>query len=333
MIFDGILPTIGNTPTLHLARMFEHHDFRVFAKWEGLNPGGSAKDRPALSMIQDALARGRITRDTVVIESSSGNMGIGIAQACAFYGLRFICVTDTRSTPQNQQILRAFGATVVIVDAPAPGGGGLLQARLDRVQALCREHPDAYWVNQYANPANAAAHHQTMAEIAASLGGDVDYLFCATSTCGTIRGCAEYIRQHALRTRVIAVDARGSVIFGGDGSRRLLPGHGAARVPELHRPELIDDHVLVSDLECVVGCRRLVRTEGILAGGSSGAVVSAVEAIRHRIRPGTTCALILPDRGERYLDTVYSDEWVHRHFGEVSHLWRYGADVPLQESA
>jgi cysteine synthase A len=331
----GILSTIGNTPTIPLARLFGDERFRVFAKWEGSNAGGSAKDRPALAMICDGLASGAITRDTIIIESSSGNMGIGLAQACAYFGLQFICVVDSKITRQNLRILRAYGATVDVVRDPAPQTGGLLQARLNRVRELCELHPNIYWVNQYANPANALAHHQTMAELVRALGNDIDYVFVATSTCGTLRGCAEYIREHGLRARVIAVDARGSVIFGSDGTKRLLPGHGASRVPELHCPELVTDHVHISDLECIVGCRRLVRTEAILAGASSGAVVTAVRAWRERIVPGATCAVILPDRGERYLDTVYSDAWVRHHFGDVAHLWEEDetAAQVLQESA
>jgi cysteine synthase A len=165
-----------------------------------------------------------------------------------------------------------------------------------------------------------------MREIVTQLDGEVDYLFCATSTCGTLRGCAEYIRGQDLHTRVIAVDAIGSVIFGGQKAKRLIPGHGAARVPELYQPGLAERCVHVSDLDCVVGCRRLVRQEGILAGGSSGAVISAIEQMRHTIPPGANCVTILPDRGERYLDTIYSDGWVQEHFGEVSHLWQQYAE-------
>jgi cysteine synthase A len=160
-----------------------------------------------------------------------------------------------------------------------------------------------------------------MREIAESLDGEVDYVFCATSTCGTIRGCLEYVKAHGLRTQVVAVDAVGSLIFGHTPAKRLIPGLGAGLRPELCPIEMIERCVHVSDLDCVVGCWRLVRSEAILAGGSSGAVVSALARLRDEIPSGATCVLLLPDRGERYLDTIYSDAWISAHFGDVTHLW------------
>jgi cysteine synthase A len=136
-----------------------------------------------------------------------------------------------------------------------------------------------------------------------------------------MRGCAEYVRDHFLHTKIIAVDACGSVIFGDKPAKRLIPGHGAARRPELYQPGLADRCIHVSDLECVVGCRRLLRREAILAGGSSGGVLMAVERARAEIPFDAVCAMILCDRGERYLNTIYSDMWVAKHFGVVSKLW------------
>jgi cysteine synthase A len=161
-----------------------------------------------------------------------------------------------------------------------------------------------------------------MQEILLDLDGGVDYLFCATSTCGTMRGCAEYIRAHALGTKVIAVDAVGSVIFGGVSCKRLIPGHGAAVRPKLFQEGLADGCLTVTDLDCVIGCRLLVRRESILVGGSSGAAIMAVGQARAFIPPGSTCVVIFPDRGERYLDTIYSDSWVMDNFGDVSYLWQ-----------
>jgi 2,3-diaminopropionate biosynthesis protein SbnA len=318
---EGVLSAIGRSPLVRLRRIFAGAPFRLFAKLESANPGGSAKDRAALTIISRAIARGEIRPGTTVVESSSGNMGIGLAQVCAYLDLRFICVVDPKTTRQNLDLLKAYGAVVDVVSDCASAPGEYLQARIDRVQALLRLIPDSYWPNQYANHDNAVAYYQTMREIAAGLGRDPDYLFCATSTCGTVRGCAEYVRTHQLDTKVIAVDALGSVIFGGKPRKRLIPGHGAARRPELYAPKLAAECVHVSDLDCVVGCRRLVCQEAIMAGGSSGGVISAVERIMHAIPKDATCVVILPDRGERYLDTIYSDAWVEEHFGQVSHLW------------
>ena len=186
---------------------------------------------------------------------------------------------------------------------------------------LLDDYPGSFWPDQYSNIYNAIAHRQTMHEIVEALGGELDYLVCATSTCGTMRGCAEYVQMRGLSTRIIAVDAVGSVIFGGSTAKRLIPGHGAAVRPRLFQPRLANECIHVGDLDCVVGCRRLVRLESILAGGSSGAVVMAVNRIKDEIPSGSSCVMIFPDRGERYLDTIYSDRWVTEHFGDVSHLW------------
>jgi 2,3-diaminopropionate biosynthesis protein SbnA len=324
---EGILAAVGNTPLVQLTRLFDDTSFSLFAKLESLNPGGSTKDRPALSIISQAFESGAIGPDTVILESSSGNMAIGLSQVCSRLGLRFICVVDPKTTIQNIRILEAYGAEVDLVVEPDPETGEFLQARINRVRALARSIPNSFWPNQYENLDNARAHRRTMHEIVTTL-GEVDYLFCATSTCGTLRGCAEYIKEHGLSTKVVAVDAVGSVIFGGRSAKRLIPGHGAAIVPRLFRKDLADECVVVCDLDCVIGCHRLVRMESILAGGSSGAVVMAIDSIKHEIRRGAVCVAILADRGERYLDTIYSNEWVHEHFGDVSHLWKQYQQSP-----
>ena len=325
---ESILSTIGHTPLVRLTRVLPDIPFSLFAKLEGFNPGGSAKDRPALHILQEAMRTGAIKPSTVVIESSSGNLGIGLAQACRYLGLRFICVVDPKTTAQNIRILRAYGAQIDLVSKPDPVTGEFLHARINRVQTLLQAIEDCVWTNQYANLANAQAHYRTtMDEIATELDGRIDYLFVATGTCGTLRGCAEYIRDHHLSTRVFAVDAHGSVIFGGKPAKRLIPGHGSARRPELYRADLADECLRVTDLDCLVGCRRLVQTEAILAGGSSGGVLSAVERVKDRIPRGATCVAIFHDRGERYLDTVYCDEWVAQHFGDIAHLWQGQAEL------
>jgi cysteine synthase A len=318
---EGILGAIGHTPLVRLTRLFGNLRFELFAKLEALNPGGSMKDRPALGILSAALASEQITGDSVIIESSSGNMGIGLAQACSCLGLRFICVVDPKATAQNISLLKAYGAEVDVVREPDAQTGEFLQARLNRVRELLASTRNGFWPNQYANLNNARAHHQTMHEILTALGGRVDVLVCATSTCGTLRGCAEYARRWGLSTRIVAVDAVGSVIFGSPPAKRLLPGHGAAVRPRLYRADLADQVVHVTDLDCITGCRLLARREAILAGASSGAVIMAVDRLRWTVPKGAVCVVILADRGERYLDTVYSDEWVEEHFGKVSHLW------------
>lgn len=325
---EGILSVIGNTPLIKLPRLFPDVDFQVYAKLEGLNPGGSTKDRPAFNIIKRGIESNAIRQDSVVIESTSGNMGIGLAQACAYFGLRLICVVDPKTTMQNLRLIRAYGAEVDMVMQPDPQTGEYLQARLNRVHELLETVDNSFWPNQYANRFNSAAHHHTMDEIVRQLDGRVDYLFCATSTCGTMRGCSEYIRDHSLNIRTVAVDAVGSVIFGGPKSKRLIPGHGAAVRPLLYQDDLANQFVSVTDLDCVVGCRRLVRAEAVLAGGSSGGVIMALDRLKDVIPSDANCVVILADRGERYLDTIFSEEWVLEHFGEVSHLWENYLEAP-----
>lgn len=319
---DGVLDTIGNTPLVPLRRLYPDAPFRLFAKIEAVNLGGSIKDRAAYSMLKRAMDRGEVGPGTTVIESSSGNMGIGLAWACLYFGLRFICVVDPKTTIQNINILETYGAEVDVVRERDPSTGEYLQARLRRVEELLRTIPRSFWPNQYANLDNSLAHHSTMSEILGALDGRLDYLFLAASTCGTVRGCADFLAEHHVPTKVIAVDAVGSVIFGGERADRLIPGHGAAVRPALYRDDMAERCIRVTDRDCVVGCHRLLRREAILAGGSSGAVVSAVGKMSAEIPPESTCVAVLCDRGERYLDTIFSQSWLERSFGA-------GADVLL----
>lgn len=314
---DGILSAVGQTPLVALHRILPAMRFRLYAKIEGLNPGGSIKDRPALEIVRRGRETGVIAANTVIIESSSGNMALGLAQACAYFKLRLICVVDAKTTKENLALLQAYGAEIEVVREPNENGD-YLEARLARVRTLLGLIPNSYWPNQYANRWNVMSHAlRTMPEIAERLDGRVDHLFCSTSTCGTITGCAEHIRNAGMSTRVIAVDAVGSAIFGGPKARRLIPGHGAAITPALCDMSLIDACVHVSDVDCILGCRALLHREAILAGGSSGAVIAAVGGMQSELPDDAVVVAIFPDRGDRYLQTVYNDSWVREHFGDI----------------
>ncbi|KKO52946.1 2,3-diaminopropionate biosynthesis protein SbnA [Paenibacillus sp. DMB20] len=311
----GIVDTIGDTPLIRLSQLFQDAPFDAYAKLEGMNPGGSGKDRPALYLLKEAIRRGDITERSVVVESSSGNLAISLAQLCRYLGLRFICVVDPRTTEQHKSIIRGFGGEIDLVSEPDEETGEFLPARIRRVKELVRQIPHAYWTNQYGNLDNSLSHTEmTMKEICDEL-GPIDYLFCGVSSCGTIRGCSDYIRSKGQHTKIVAVDAAGSVIFGGKKSSRRFPGLGAGIVPGLYHPEVADEVLYVSDRDCVEGCRLLVRRESIMAGASSGGVISAMLRMKARIPKGAVCAAILPDRGERYMDTVYNDDWVRRELG------------------
>lgn len=313
---DGILDAIGNTPLVRLSRFLDRPDIELYAKVECLNPGGSMKDRPAAEMLSGGLASGEIGPNTLVVESSSGNMGIGLAQACRYHGLRFRCVIDPRTEDHNVKIMRAYGAEIDLVTEPDEATGDLLAARLNRVREIIASEGDVFWPNQYANERNPLAHRLgTMREIDEALSGTADLIFVATSSTGTARGCDEYLRLHNRSTSIVAVDAWGSVLFGGRPQPRHIPGLGAGIVPPLADPGRFSDVVHVSALDCVVGCRRLVEREGILAGGSAGGVVNAIRRRASSLAHGTKCVAILGDSGTRYLDSVYSDEWVQSTLG------------------
>lgn len=313
---ESVLGAIGDTPLVGLRRYLCDPAIEVWAKLEAGNPGGSVKARPAAQMITDALEAGLVAPGSTVIESTSGNMGVGLAQACRYHGLNLICVVDTRSHETSVRTLRALGADVRVVSHADPQTGDLLAARLKLVAHLLSTTPGSFWPNQYANASNPAAHaNGTMREIDEVLGGELDYVFVATSTTGTLRGCYDYLREHERATQVVAVDAVGSALFGGVRGFRELPGFGAGVETELSRSAGFDQLVRVSDLDCVVGCRRLVAREAVFAGGSSGGVAFALEAMAPLIPPGSSCALIFPDGGTGYLRTVYDDEWVANSLG------------------
>lgn len=318
----GVLSAIGNTPLVRLERFFgASTPASVFAKLEMANPMGSSKDRAAASMILAAIRDGRvIPGQTTVIESTSGNTGVALASVCSFFRLPFICIVDARMTPQHGAIIRAFGGRIEVITVPDPATGELLPARLKRVQELLESTRPSFWPNQYGNASNAAAHEVTCGEIFRDLGGAPDYIFCATGTCGTIRGCADYVRKAGAATRIVAVDAVGSRIFGDKPQRRIIPGLGSAICPPLVEGVRVDRVIHVSEMEAVVGSRRLLDREAILAGGSSGAVMAALSRCDDILASGASVAVVLPDSGERYLDTIFNDRWVADNIGAAPAL-------------
>jgi 2,3-diaminopropionate biosynthesis protein SbnA len=319
---SGVLTAVGSTPLVELKRILPGTGVRVFAKLEQFNPGGSIKDRSALSMLRGQIESGQLTPGlSFVVESSSGNLAVGMAQICRYFGLRFVCVVDPKINKHTLAILRAYHAEIDMVAEPDKQTGEYLPARLARVRELVAGDPHAFWPNQYGNPLNPKAHEQTMHEIANAMNGQVDYLFCAVGSFGTLRGCAQYIANYGMSTKVVGVDAVGSMIFDGQTpAPRVIPGHGAAVRPPLYRADAADHVIHVSDMDCVVACRRLVATEAILAGGSSGAVVAAFTRFAANIPSGARCVLIFPDIGDRYLDTIYSDSWVTERLGALPDL-------------
>jgi cysteine synthase A len=309
-VCESVLDCVGNTPVVALRRLFCDPDVEVIAKLELLNPGGSMKDRCARHIVEAGLREGSITPGSRLIESSSGNFGIALAIAARVHGLRFTCVVDPKTTRANLAILRGLGVEVEIV-TERDHAGGYLHSRIRRVQELLAVTPGAIWVNQYANDRNwQAYYHGTGAELIEQLVHAPDYLFAPVSTSGCILGCSRRLRERFPDLRVIAVDAVGSVIFGGPPGPRELPGIGSSRVPELCRPEEVDEVVYVDDVDAALGCRELLMAEGIFAGGSTGAVVSAIGRSLPRLPAPCRVVAIFPDRGDRYIDLVYDDDWL-----------------------
>jgi N-(2-amino-2-carboxyethyl)-L-glutamate synthase len=312
----GVMSTIGNTPLVPLSKLFNLSDKKVYGKLEGFNPAGSIKDRTALNIIQAGVEEGKITENTVIIESTSGNMGIGLAQVCLCMGIRLTLVVDPYINQHTVKILKTYGAEVIMVDQPDKNGG-YLQTRLQKVNQLLDSIPNSFWPNQYANPNNPKAHYQTVDEILEQLYGDLDYLFVATSTCGTLMGCAQRLADRSAKTKVVPVDSRGSLIFTDQASKRIIPGIGAGRKSQFLDSDMIADPVLVSEQDSIAGCRQLLKKEAILAGGSAGAIISAIARKLPALPSGSTVAGIICDRGERYLDTIYSNQWVSENYGKI----------------
>ncbi len=321
-IYDcGLFEAIGHTPIVKLNNLFPNaeYDINLYAKLEYLNPSGSAKDRSAYFIMRDAMEKGEIDRDTVIIESSSGNFGVALAQICHVWNLRFICVVDPKTTEQNLRMLKVLGAEVDCVKEPDKKTGEYLQARLSRVNQLLSIIPHSHQLNQYANLGNPEGHKNAAREIMDYFNDDIDYIFCPVSTCGTIRGYSEIVKSRNAHTKIIAVDAVGSVIFGDERKKRLIPGHGAAVVSKLFYKDIANGFIRVTDLECVYGCRNLLSLEGIFAGGSTGAAVSAIYKFINSNELDSGVNIIFPiyDRGDRYIENVYSDDWVFNNLHET----------------
>ncbi|UEX90145.1 2,3-diaminopropionate biosynthesis protein SbnA [Staphylococcus ratti] len=307
---DSILSCVGNTPMVQLSSLFPNH--KVYAKLEYMNPGGSMKDRPAKYIIERGLEQGDITPETHLIESTSGNLGIALAMIAKIKGLKLTCVVDPKISETNLKIIKSYGANVDMVQQ-ADENGGYLMTRIERVHQLLKETDNAYWINQYANELNWQAHyHGAGTEIVETIEGAIDYFVAPVSTTGSIMGMSRKIKEHHPNAKIIAVDAKGSVIFGDAPTNRELPGIGASRVPEILNPSEIDDVIHIDDYRSALGCHELVAKEGIFAGGSTGSIVAAIQQLVETVGHDKTIVTILPDRGDRYLELVYSDEWLQQ---------------------
>jgi N-(2-amino-2-carboxyethyl)-L-glutamate synthase len=301
----------------------------LFLKCEGFNFAGSVKLKAAAEMVEAADRDGTLTPGSILVESSSGNLGVALSIVAASKGYRFVCVTDSRCNLSARLLMEALGSEVHVITEP-DATGGFLSARLDHVRALCASDDRYVWLNQYTNPANWRAHYRTTAPAIAREFPQLDVLFVGAGTTGTLMGCARYFRQWHRPVRVVAVDTVGSVTFGGAAGPRMIPGLGMTIRPPLLDASYVDEVVRVQEADAIRACHRLAR-RGFLFGGSTGTVVSgAMSWLAEHDAAELTAVAIAPDLGERYLETIYQANWVEGIYGKD--VLPHDFDVPVLAS-
>jgi cystathionine beta-synthase len=313
LIKDSILDAIGGTPLVRLSRFGAGLRPQLVAKVEMLNPGGSIKDRIALGLIEAAEREGTLKPGGTIIEPTSGNTGTGLAIAAVLKGYRVIAVMPDKMSKEKIDLLRAYGAEVVVAPTEVPPDSPESYYRV--ADRLTDEIPGAFQPNQYFNQANPQAHYEsTGPEILRQTGGQITHFVAGVGTGGTITGAGRYLRERNPGIEIIGADPVGSIYSGGDAKPYLVEGVGEDFWPESFDPSVVDRYVTVSDRDSFVTTRRLAETEGILAGGSSGmAAHAALEVARGIDDPGALVVVILPDGGRSYLSKVFNDSWMRQY--------------------
>jgi len=289
--------------------------FPLHLKCEGFNFAGSIKMKAAQEMVTAAERRGLLRPGATIVESSSGNLGVALSMIAAGRGYRFVCVTDAQCNETVRRQMAALGAEVHVVTEPHPESG-LVGARIEHVRRLCARDTGYVWLNQYDSQDNWLAHFQATGPEIAKQFPDLDVLFIGTGTTGTLMGCARYFKDFRPATRIVAIDAVGSSLFGGPSRPRRIPGLGNRIRPAILDESLVDEVVLVAETDTVRMCRRLAAA-GFLFGGSTGTVVSGAAGWLDRNGGGGAAVAVSPDMGMHYLNTVYHPEWVEWAYGEV----------------
>jgi cysteine synthase A len=306
-IYDDITQTIGNTPLIRLRRVTEGCHAEVAAKLENFNPLWSVKDRIGVAMIEAAEAAGKINKDTVIVEPTSGNTGIGLAFTCASRGYKLRVTMPESMSLERRRLLKAFGAEIVLTPATEGMPGAVRKA-----EEIVKSTPNAFMPQQFKNPANPAIHRKTTAEeIWRDTDGRIDILVCGVGTGGTITGCGEVLKERKPGVHVVAVEPVNSPVLTQDKQHEPLKpgphkiqGIGAGFIPDILNTKIIDEVVTVRDEESFEMARRLAREEGMLCGISCGAaVVGAIQVAKREENAGKLVVVVLPDLGERYLST------------------------------
>ncbi|HTX30801.1 MAG TPA: cystathionine beta-synthase [Solirubrobacteraceae bacterium] len=315
LINDSILETIGNTPLVRLARMAPGVRPQLLAKLETFNPGGSIKDRVAVALIEAAERAGRLAPGGTIVEPTSGNTGTGLAIAARLKGYRVIAVMPDKMSKEKIDLLRAYGAEVVVAPTDVPPDSPQSYYRV--ADRLTEEIPGAFQPNQYFNQANPQAHYEsTGPELWEQTGGRITHLVCGVGTGGTVTGTVRYLRERTSSLEVIGADPEGSIYSGGPANVRpyLVEGVGEDFWPQTFDPSVIDRWITVSDRDAFLTARRLALTEGILAGGSGGLAVHAALQVASEVSdPEAVIVVILPDGGRSYLSKIYSDSWMRQY--------------------
>ena len=297
-VAESVLELIGGTPLVRLRRVVAPGMATVLAKLEAANPGGSVKDRICLAMIEDAEARGLLGPGATVVEPTSGNTGIGLAMICAAKGYGIVLTMPETMSAERIQILRNYGARVVLT--PAAEG---MRGAVTRAEAIAQDTPGAFVPQQFKNPANPEMHRRTTAlEILRATDGVVDAFVAGVGTGGTITGVGEVLKRRQPSVRVVAVEPKNSpVLSGGSPGPHMIQGIGAGFVPEVLNRALLDEIVAVTDEAAYETARRLATHEGLFVGVSAGAAVWAALQVAAALGEGKTVVTVLPDTGERYL--------------------------------
>ena len=301
-IYTSADQLIGKTPLMELTHIEEQYGLKakVLAKLEYFNPAGSVKDRVAKAMIDEAQKSGKLTKDSVIIEPTSGNTGIGLAVAAA-RGYRIIIVMPETMSIERRQIMKAYGAELVLSD-----GTKGMKGAIEKAEELAREIPGSFIPGQFVNPANPQAHLNTTGpEIYEDTDGDVDIFVAGVGTGGTLTGVGEYLKSKKEDVQIVAVEPRSSAVLSeGTPGPHKIQGIGAGFVPEILNREIYDEIITVADEDAFATGKMIGQKEGVLVGISSGAAVwAAVELAKRSENEGKTIVVLLPDTGDRYLST------------------------------